>query len=130
MGAQAERGITVIGDQKGASLVEVLIALAILGIAIVAFLGAISTESIGVGTVDERVTVENLVRSQMEYTKSQEYLTAPVSYDTVAPPSADFTITAEATTIPGADDNIQKITVTVSRNGEVLVVKEDFKVNR
>jgi type II secretory pathway pseudopilin PulG len=114
---------------EGVALVEVLVAVAIIGITLVVFLSAVATGSVGVAKTDERVTAENLARSQLEYTKSQAYLAVPASYATVTP-SAGYAISVEAASIPDADSSIQKITVTVTRDGETLVTVEDFKVDR
>ena len=89
----------------------------------------ISTGSLGVATTEERVTAENLARSQLEYTKSQAYLSAPASYATVTPPTG-YAVSAQASSIPDADSAIQKITVTVTRIGEMLLTVEDYKVDR
>lgn len=115
--------------QEGVGLVETLIAVAILSVTLVTLIAAISTGSIGVATTEERVNAENLARSQLEYTKSQPYATAPASYATVTPP-AGYTVSAAATSIPDTDSSIQKITVTVARNGETLMTVEDYKVDR
>lgn len=115
--------------QEGVGLVETLIAVAILGVTLVALLAAISTGSIGVATTEKRVTAENLARSQLEYTKSQPYQAAPASYVTVTPP-AGYAVSAEATSIPGGDSSIQQITVIVTRGAETLLTVEDFKVDR
>ena len=125
------RGVwrVVVGGQDGVGLVETLVAVAILGVTLVTLLAAISTGSIGVATTEERVTAENLARSQLEYAKSQSYLTAPASYATVTPP-VGYTISAEATSIPEGDSSIQKITVTVTRDGDTLLTVEDYKVDR
>jgi len=121
------------GSQVGFGLVEVLVAVAILGMTLVALLAALSTGAIGVATKDEQVTAANLARSQLEYTRSQPYREL---YETMTPP-AGYTVSVqadsvpEATSVPGADPStIQKITVTVTRNGEKLLTVEDFKVDR
>lgn len=119
----------VVGGQEGVGLVETLVAVAILGVTLVTLLAAISTGSIGVATTEERVTAENLARSQLEYAKSQSYLTAPASYATVTPP-VGYTVSAEATSIPEGDSSIQKITVTVTRDGDTLLTTEGYKVDR
>jgi Tfp pilus assembly protein PilV len=121
----------VVDGQAGVGLVETLIAVAILGVTLVALLAAISTGSRGVAITEERVTAENLARSQLEYAKSKTYFTAPASYATVTPP-AGYTVSAEATSIleAGADSSIQKITVTVTRDGVTLLTVEDYKVDR
>ncbi len=115
--------------QEGVGLVETLVAVAILGATLVVLLTAISTGVIGVATTEQRVTAENLARSQLEYTKSQTYATAPASYATVTPP-AGYAVTAAATSITEGDGAIQKITVTVTRDGETLLTVEGYKVNR
>ena len=115
--------------QEGVGLVETLVAVAILGVTLVVLLTAISTGSIGVATTEERVTAENLARSQLEHTKSQAYQAAPASYPTVTVP-AGYAVSAEATAISGGDSSIQQITVTVSRDGDTLMTVEDYKVDR
>jgi predicted ABC-type ATPase len=52
-----------------------------------------------------------------------------MSYALVAAPQG-YTVTAEVSTIPGADQNIQRITVTVSRGGETILTTEEYKQNR
>ncbi len=119
----------LVDGQGGAGLVEVLVAVAILGVTLVVFLAAMSTGSVGVATTEEQVTAENLARSQLEYTKSDTYLAAPASYPTVTPP-AGYAVSADATSIGEGDGAVQKITVTVTRNGETLLTVEGFKVDR
>ena len=116
-------------SEAGIGLVEVLVATAILALTLVAFLSALSTGSLGVGTSEERVVAENLARSQLEYTKSQAYLAPPASYATVTPP-AGFSVSADATSIAEGDSAVQRVTVTVSRGSDTLLVIEDFKVDR
>lgn len=120
----------ILAGEKGASLVEAIIAVAITAIAVAGFLGALSTGALAVGKVDGQVTAQNLARSQLEYTKSQAYIAAPASYAKITPVPAGYSISAEATAVNGRDDNVQKITVTVQRNGKVLQVMEGFKLNR
>jgi len=61
------------GHSRGFTLVEVLVAIALIGIVSIAILGAISTSSRVVSVGDERTTAESLAREQMEYIKSQYY---------------------------------------------------------
>jgi type II secretory pathway pseudopilin PulG len=127
--ALASLWAAVVDGQTGVGLVETLIAVAILGVTLVMLLAAISTGSRGVAITEERVTAENLARSQLEYAKSEPYLTPPASYATVTPP-AGYTVSAGATSIPEGDSSIQKITVTVTRDGVTLLTVEDYKVDR
>ena len=117
-------------QQEGFGLVEVLVALAIVATAVIMFLTTLSTGSRTVALMYERTTAENLARSQLEYTKSQDFIIAPASYDTITSLPTDFTVSAQASAVEDRDDNVQKITVTVYRNGESTLVLEDFKVDR
>jgi type II secretory pathway pseudopilin PulG len=116
-------------SQEGAGLVEVLVAIGITGIAIVGLLAGVSTGSLGVSTTGERVSAENLARSQLELTKSQTFDPAPATYATVSPP-AGYGIAVSAQDISGGDSAIQLITVTVSRGADTLTVLEGYKVDR
>lgn len=60
-------------NERGMSLVEVAIALAILGLIAVAFLAGLGTAAKIIFVADQRTTAESLARSQMEYLKVQPY---------------------------------------------------------
>jgi Tfp pilus assembly protein PilV len=115
--------------QRGAGLVEVLVAIGITGIAIVALLAALSTGSIGVSTANERASAENLARSQLEFTKSQAFDPLPATYATVTPP-AGYAVSVDAQAIAEGDSAVQLITVTVTRGPDTLTVLEGYKVDR
>ena len=50
------------------------------------------------------------------------------SYTSIVEPDYDISVTAGS--IPDTDADIQKITVTISRDGSDILIVEDFKVNR
>ena len=112
-------------NEKGATLTESLIAVAIAGMSITALLAALSTGSIAVQKADKQVTSQNLARSQMEYIKSQSYFS---SYAELSEPSG-YSIGIAVSGVSSRDSNIQKITVTVSFEGGSYTL-EDFKMNR
>lgn len=114
--------------EKGFLMVETIIAVGIGGTAVVVFFLAIATGSQGVAQVDRNITISNLAQSQMEFVHDQPYLTAPTTYPTITPPEG-YSLTAVAEPVPGADDNIQKVTVTVFKQGDQVVLLEDFKLN-
>ncbi len=116
--------------ERGVSLVEVLIAVAILTIGTTAFLSAFSTSSLAIRQESRRVTANSLAISQIHDTRSQSYLVAPSSYSTISDAPQGYSLTSDATAIAGKDDNIQKITVTVKLNGRTITVLEEYKVNR
>jgi type II secretory pathway pseudopilin PulG len=116
-------------DQTGLSLVETLVAVAILGTSVVAFVVALSAGSIAVGEQDEKVLAQGLVQTQLEYTKSYTYDSEATTYPTVDTPES-YVISVDVASVPNTDTDIQKITVTVSRDSENLITVEDYKVNR
>ena len=77
----------VIKNERGIGLIEVLIALAILGIVAAAFLSGLATASKAIYIADVRTTAESLARSQMEYVKNQPYDdTLPIVYTKISAP--------------------------------------------
>ena len=68
-------------NQKGQALIEILIAIAILGVVAVAFLSALTTASRAIIIGDERTSAEGLVRSELEYVRSRDFSPPPWSYN-------------------------------------------------
>jgi len=64
--------------ERGISIVEVLIALGVLGIIAATFLTALAVSGNSVIMTDEDATAESIARSQMEYIREQQYVDAPV----------------------------------------------------
>jgi prepilin-type N-terminal cleavage/methylation domain-containing protein len=116
-------------NQKGISLVEVMVALAILGTAVAAFVIALSTGSLTITEQNKETTSQSLAQTQMEYTKNYTYAVGAVTYP-VLPPPATYSVTIGVMAVPGADTNIQKITVTVFKESKNVLTVTDYKVNR
>jgi prepilin-type N-terminal cleavage/methylation domain-containing protein len=134
----------LVSGQKGTTLIEVLIAIAILGMIAVPFLTALSTSSRALIIADERTTAESLIRSEIEYVRSQDYCNAPWSYNVTSAGSTpssdppcwpveshalpdsckDYSLTVNASLIV---DGIRKITVTVWRDGEAVLTTSTYK---
>ena len=128
-------------DEKGLGLVESLAVVAILGIAAVAFVAALSTESIVVRQGDQEVMAQSLVQAQLEYVKGYPYdsgaTTYPhvYTYDAIYNPNPvtlpeGYIISVGVASVPDTDTDIQKITVTISRDGENILTVDGYKVNR
>jgi type II secretory pathway pseudopilin PulG len=123
-------------------MIEVLVAVAILGVIGIAFMSALSTATTTVIIGDERTTAESLARRQMEYIKSQGYkaesvLTEPVYQKISGVPegyaiwSVDRTgeVVEEITGIPwdsdtnrpvGTDKGLQKIALVITHEDKVI----------
>jgi prepilin-type N-terminal cleavage/methylation domain-containing protein len=116
-------------DEKGLTLVESLVTVAIVGVALVAFAVALSTGSIAVWENDQEVAAQSLARTQMEYIKGLPYDSGANTYPTVNA-TDNYSISVAVTSVPDSDSNIQKVTANISRDGLVLLTIEDYKVNR
>lgn len=114
-------------SEKGASLVETLVALALLGIIGLALAGALATSSNARRIADERVSARILAETQMEELKKLPYASA---YDPV--PVSDeypgYTALVAASSLRNGD--IQLITVTIAHYGKEITRLESYKVKR
>jgi len=119
----------LVGDERGFGLVETLAAVAILGVAVVALVLGLSTGSITVREGNQELVAQSLAQTQLEYVKDYPYDPAATTYPTVDTPEG-YSIGVEAGSIPDADTDIQRITVTISRDGEAILTVKDYKVNR
>lgn len=115
-------------DEKGFSLIEVLISITLLSIIGVAVLGGLSTSSKAVLTADQLETGKNLAEAQIEYVKAQPYA---LSYDPapIPPEYIGYSALIDVSAINERDGNIQKITVTVEHSGKQITTLESYKVN-
>jgi len=125
-------------NEAGVSLIETLIALALLGMIAAPFLSGLATASKSTFIADERATAESLARSQMEHVKGQSYIDyAEPGHDEYGLIATPANYSVEITTVPidadtgqtsGEDNGIQKISVTVKHYDEPLLMVETYKV--
>jgi len=114
------------GRSRGLALIEVLIAIALVGVITIAFLSALSTASTVLIIADERATAESLARSQMEDIKnlpgllSPGELTIPFEYE-----QAGYSAVLEADSLRAG---LQKITIRTYRHDEELVTLVGYKL--
>ena len=141
----------MIKSEKGIGLIEVLIALVILGIIGVAFLSGLATASKAVIIAAERTTAESLARSQMESVKEQPYEWAEddgeVIYDLITGipgytiwsfDRAGATVTdiigvpwdSENNQAVTSDAGLQKIKLVIKHQEKEVLTLEDYKVDR
>ena len=120
--------------ESGMAFLETLVALALLGIIAIVFLSGLATTIKANVIADERTTAESLARSQMEWAKQTNYIYDTAGYSPAAIPAdedyAGYAAIITAEPLHSPDEGIQKITVTVTRNEEEILILESYKVDR
>ncbi len=131
--------------QRGMTLIEVLIALAILAAVAVVFLLGLTTSSRGVMVSQKSVSAESLAKSELEYVKSfstTNYRAAEWAYQLPSNPPqwepgrtlpegySGYSVEVTASFVPGhnPDDGIQKITVIVKQGGTPALTLVGYNV--
>jgi len=123
-------------SEKGFSLIEATISLAILALLAVVFLGGLATTSRAGLILDEHSKAQNLARNQMEYVKSQGYIPNATEYPLAQIPDEYQGYSANITADPLYNeggiprDGIQKITVTIEHDDKVVATLECYKAER
>jgi len=114
-------------NERGVSLIETVIALALLGIIGVAFLSALATSSDARSIADEHASARILAESQMEEIKKQTYA---FSYDPISIPVEypGYSATIDVDNL--RNGNIQKITITIRHHDRDIETLESYKGNR
>jgi type II secretion system protein I len=130
----------IVYDVRGMTLIEVLVALAILSATAIPFLSATEIFNDRATLIQERATAENMAKSQLESVSIQDYDDAndPPQYQKLTGTSAGYYIDLSAVRLDpkndgtGTDDGIQKITVKIYKgsdaNGRLLLTLEGYKL--
>lgn len=121
-------------NERGITLLETVVALAILGLIAVAILTALTTGAKATAIAKEQAFAESLARSEIEYVKQASYnpdaLTYPID-SSIVPVAEGWNVPdAVVAPVPGRDASIQKITVTVERYGKTILSLTDYKAYR
>jgi type II secretory pathway pseudopilin PulG len=121
-------------NEGGLSLIEILVAMGILAAVGVAFLGGMTTSSMATRIQHAQVTGEALAKSQLEYIKNQDYR-VDMQYEVLDPAQIpngySINVLGEYMNPRGDsthnDDGLQKITITIARDGEIVLTLEGYK---
>ena len=113
-------------DQRGAMLMETVVAIMIFGVVGTAVLSGVSMVMRSGQKTDVQSYLENIARSQMEDTFNQAYQNPPFTYPSYPAPGG-YTVTSQAEEYVLGDSNIEKITVTVSYSGSPDYVVETLR---
>ncbi|MBI4199118.1 MAG: type II secretion system protein [Chloroflexi bacterium] len=135
-----------LGREDGFTLLEVMLAVGILGFIGVAFLSAVANSSRSARTLDEHVQAEALAKTQIEQIKAATYSLTPYPSPTPGglPPQYSISITTTyendrnlqgtptcaseyLTPGPNSCDTLQKITVSIDREGRPILSITTYK---
>jgi prepilin-type N-terminal cleavage/methylation domain-containing protein len=135
-------------SRKGSTLLEVLIAVAVLGLITASIFPVFIMLNKAEFKWTQQTVSESLIRTQVEYLKGCPYIygnaTAPVPpYATVLPPDPSYeievipqpihidTATQEHTYLPsGEDEGIQEIQVSIYHVDKLVISSTSYKVDR
>ena len=125
-------------NQKGFSLIEVLLAMALVGILGTAIPSALSTANRATIISNKHAMAESLARSQIDSIQNQPYdktnnppvytviSNLPPGYSIVTPMAARLDPKGDGTS---NDDGLQQISVTIKYDAKVAYTLIDYKVN-
>lgn len=116
-------------EESGIGLVEALVAIAILGVGVTAFITDLSVGSVGVNIQSEEVVAQGLAQTQVEVIKNAEYDPTGAAYTPISAPTG-YAVSVNTNSAIYSNNNIQKITVTINHSGSDIFTIEDYKVNR
>jgi len=117
-------------SEKGQLLIEVLVAMAILGIVAVAFLTALTTSAMAIILADENTMAESLTRTELENITNRPYPIPPVSVKSVL----GYEVNTTAVYIDkygspsGTDLGMQQITVEIRHQDKLVLTTSAYKV--
>ncbi|MEU4954076.1 type II secretion system protein [Streptomyces lavendulae] len=112
--------------EEGETLIEVLVAVVLMGVAFVTVFGGIGTAIISSVRQQKVTGADSVVRSAAEKVVGDPYVSCAGGYETPTPPPGyTVTVTVEywdgvgafATACPAADTGVQKVTLTVRSTG-------------
>jgi type II secretory pathway pseudopilin PulG len=113
-------------SEKGYLLIEVIVALALLGFISASFLGGVATSSTARVTADERASAKILAEGLMDNIKKLPYA---FSYEDNITIPDEFTGYSANCTVTNMN-NIQKLTIAVQHRDRTVLTLENYKTNR
>jgi prepilin-type N-terminal cleavage/methylation domain-containing protein len=119
-------------NKLGFSLLEVMIAMGILGIVAVGFLGALNTSSRSAAKVDQIDTGRTIAQAQMEWIKGQAFVSSgeySLNSD-LMDEYPGYTAAVAASAPVQRDGFIQTLTVTVAFHDQIVATLKDCKTKR
>jgi type II secretory pathway pseudopilin PulG len=110
-------------------MIEVLVAIGVLGTAVLAALMSISTAAAVTSRVSEEANAEWLAASQIDIVRAAPFALTPANYPAITAPTG-YTVTNTTAEFIVGQTNIQRVTITVLRDGQAVYTTSLLKVNR
>ncbi len=123
------------GSEKGTSTIEILLAIVLLGLVGISYLGGIGTGTRATIITQEQAVAESLIRSEAEYVKGEgcgyQYGVSEYPVDPTLTIPAGWTVPPPAVVpVHGSDDGLQEVTVSAQHQGETVLSIVIYKVAR
>ena len=116
-------------NQRGALLLETVVALTVFGVLGTVVLSSVQTSYLSKTRFDIQSEAENLIRNEMESMYAQAYKQPGLTYSTTT--TADgFTVTSDALTYSATSTDIETVRVTIEYEGKTIKVFETIRANR
>ena len=120
----------LVGDCRGSPMVETIVAMTIFAVVGAAVLGGASTARRTGARIEITAIAESIARNQMENLFSLAYRDPNLSYATstsaIALPTG-FGVTAVTQEQVAGDTNVERVVVTVTHDGEVVLTLETLR---
>ncbi len=124
-------------DRHGALLLETIVAITVFAAVGLAVLLGVGAAHISGNSVEGKSIAEQLARNQMEYVFTQAYQNPPATYVSISDATdvtygvpTGYTVGATAQEYQSGVVAIEKVTVTVNRDGQSLLVLETLRTNQ
>lgn len=118
------------GAERGFAMVETLLMLGIAGTVVTVGLTALGTGAITVGKTQALNKAQSTAAAQLEYVKGLAFVSGAATCATGITIAGGLSLSTMVSAVPGADSNVQKVTVTVTRGAQAVATVEDLKVHR
>lgn len=114
--------------ETGSSLIETIVALALLGIIGVAFISAVATTATARLIADEHASARILAESRTEDIRKQGYASSYNATDNISAEYVGYSVNITVDNL--RNGSIQKTTITVRHHGRDVTTLESYKVQR
>jgi type II secretory pathway pseudopilin PulG len=117
--------------QKGSTLIEAVMSIAIVGILSTGFLTALINSTNTTASTDQKDTGRAIAQSQMEYVKEQKFSSSGYTpSDEIMTQYPGYTVNILVSIPEERDAFVQQITVNVVQRGKTVTTLEGFKTKR